>query len=647
VRIHKLKQIPPNSRVCLYGIGAAGRNFKNYLRERRPDVTVVCFADSFKSGTMDGLPVLTPEQLQHQLQHQPDSVHQVLITSSAAVEIEKTLGQLGVTNYRIVAQKLISGTESPLFILLLPALCIAAVSWYALVRQSGNMLLLSACFPVFITTLAWRLVPLLTHSHRGSDAYYFLLSRREFLLKRKLPVTLPPYFTLENPVQDYPPGFTIFLAMLPRQLLERYYWVVSPVIDAFICTFIFIYCYHVTGNISSAFTATYIYVFSQAAGKETGTLTSRQLGVLFFVLAAISGERSLQGGDGVWLYLTLFSVSGMAMLLTHKLSTQAFFLMYLMTALWTGEYRFGLLVLLLPAGTALLTGGYYLKILRGHWDFISFWTKNRRFLGAHQVNDAPVYNNGREDLQPKDAVYQPGIASTLRFIKEYTAENLYVLLALWVLLPIGNTAAVPARILLLSFFCLFLWTVGVLSYVVPVFRGIGFGRQYGKYALPFGVILSAYLLTRPVYTYGVYIVLFHSFYSAVKYLRRSLENRPAGWDMTKLAGLFHYINTLDDPLIMSLPNNYNDLIAYKCNVRVLWGGHHTPTRKWGVVIPVLRAPVRELINTYGVTHVLLDQNYTTAQRIGIQGKTVWQQDRICLIQTCLLETDTEPAGGAK
>ncbi len=60
-RIYELDQIPTEARILIYGCGERGRDLRDALSELRPDVRVIGFGDSFKSGEQDGLPVMTPD----------------------------------------------------------------------------------------------------------------------------------------------------------------------------------------------------------------------------------------------------------------------------------------------------------------------------------------------------------------------------------------------------------------------------------------------------------------------------------------------------------------------------------------------------------------------------------------------------------
>jgi glycosyltransferase involved in cell wall biosynthesis len=59
--ISSYDDIPMNIKIALYGASDAGRLFRRRLQQYRPDVSVVCFIDSYKEGKYDGLDVFPIE----------------------------------------------------------------------------------------------------------------------------------------------------------------------------------------------------------------------------------------------------------------------------------------------------------------------------------------------------------------------------------------------------------------------------------------------------------------------------------------------------------------------------------------------------------------------------------------------------------
>jgi 2-polyprenyl-3-methyl-5-hydroxy-6-metoxy-1,4-benzoquinol methylase len=80
------------ARVCLYGAGGVGLGQKRLLNMLRPDVTVVAFADSVKTGLLDGVPIWSPAELAAA----QDRVDLTIVTSDAWDTIARTLAEHGV-----------------------------------------------------------------------------------------------------------------------------------------------------------------------------------------------------------------------------------------------------------------------------------------------------------------------------------------------------------------------------------------------------------------------------------------------------------------------------------------------------------------------------------------------------------------------
>src|SRR5919201_3795989 len=65
----------------------------------------------------------------------------------------------------------------------------------------------------------------------GVDTWYYLASAAAIRRQKQLPIRLPQYL-LHDPRESYPAVFTLFLALLPPDWLRRYFWLLSPLIDA-------------------------------------------------------------------------------------------------------------------------------------------------------------------------------------------------------------------------------------------------------------------------------------------------------------------------------------------------------------------------------------------------------------------------------
>jgi len=98
--LQTLSDLPFNSRVCLYGAGEVGISLFLLLREQRPDVKVVCFVDSYKSGERHGITIIPPDVLPVR----SADYDLVVITSLVfAEQIKQTLAALEVKHYCFVS----------------------------------------------------------------------------------------------------------------------------------------------------------------------------------------------------------------------------------------------------------------------------------------------------------------------------------------------------------------------------------------------------------------------------------------------------------------------------------------------------------------------------------------------------------------
>lgn len=59
--LNSLAEIPQGAILAVFGAGETGQEFVRRLRMLRPDVELRCFVDSFREGTIDGIPVMHPE----------------------------------------------------------------------------------------------------------------------------------------------------------------------------------------------------------------------------------------------------------------------------------------------------------------------------------------------------------------------------------------------------------------------------------------------------------------------------------------------------------------------------------------------------------------------------------------------------------
>ena len=101
--LNSLDDLPQGLRVCLYGAGETGNCFKKILDEKRKDVCVVYFIDSFRSGEENGTKVINIRDI---AQYKND-FDCIIVTSVFWNQIENMLKQLEIDNYYILSNYLL------------------------------------------------------------------------------------------------------------------------------------------------------------------------------------------------------------------------------------------------------------------------------------------------------------------------------------------------------------------------------------------------------------------------------------------------------------------------------------------------------------------------------------------------------------
>lgn len=111
-QLEDLQDLPQGCRVVLYGAGEFGVAFARFLRRNRPDVQLVCFADSFKTGQSEGLPVLSPRALAHEVLAEEAAV-KVIVTAGDLPTVYATLQGVGIRRFETVGPLLRLAANAP------------------------------------------------------------------------------------------------------------------------------------------------------------------------------------------------------------------------------------------------------------------------------------------------------------------------------------------------------------------------------------------------------------------------------------------------------------------------------------------------------------------------------------------------------
>ena len=457
-----------------------------------------------------------------------------------------------------------------------------------------------------------RVKPLWAHRYWGVDAYYFLLCVEAFRKRKRIPIILPPYYRLENQEQWYPPGFTVFLWLFPERFLKKYYWALSPAVDCLIIAVLYTVTYLATDNMWLAGLGGLLYAINLAAITECLALTSRQLGslLLAFVFLSLFGFVNYQN----YFLLGLFLLSGFILLMTHKMSTQLlWFVLPVMTLIfWDATYILGAVAIV--ALTFLLSGGFYVKVLRAHGDILSFWNRNWRNLGAHQVNSSPVY--GDEERDDPERYFAKGLKGLYHSFRRLGA-NVSVVMLIFPVIFYPQLSLFDRQ---MFWWVILVYALAALTLLVPQLRFLGEGPRYLKMAvLPVSyltVVSLSYDWHISSYYYpllGICIVA--SIWLYIKISRSFTRSRKSSLDSSFKQIIDFLLNEKETGVIACIPCDMADSIAYHCRRSVLWGTHNYSLRQAEPFFPVLRKPLEFFISKYGLSRLIIDSNYVSPESL--------------------------------
>lgn len=465
-----------------------------------------------------------------------------------------------------------------------------------------------------------RIVPIWSQRYRGSDAYYFLLTAEYLREQKKLPLVLPDYYLLDIQEQWYPPGFSVFLALIPESILKKYHWLVSPVLDLINLTLLLILVGSVTGSGLAVLIAGATYVFTLTLLLEGINLNSRFLGNLQITIALVSLDLFLKYQQYWLLGLCLLAVA--LILFTHKMAFQFF---WVLAGLASIAYASWLPVSLLLATmflAFLISGGYYFKILRSHCDIVSFWNKYWSALGAHQVYDSLLYRQEQKTGLQKNMrlanldfwpgmkfliVHQPFIAPLLMLLGgQYSGilssgSGLY---ALWFMSGI---------------------VAFLLTTYVNKLKLFGEGYKYLKFtAFPGAFLLGTALYRAESGTSRLLLIIWAAVIAAIiviliyKYRHGWFERDDSALnkDSQEMIDFLRSHPELDN--ILCLPTNICDAIVYHARKHVLWGTHHYLfNERVQDFYPLLKYPLEFYVNKYKIQCFVINKSYADPKDLGL------------------------------
>jgi hypothetical protein len=460
----------------------------------------------------------------------------------------------------------------------------------------------------------------------GVDTWYYLASAAAIRQQRRLPIRLPQYLLHER-TESYPAVFPLFLAALPQAWLNRNFWLVSPIIDAVQLLLLYLLSFRLTDSVLAAGTAGLIYAVTPQLISETRNLNGRAFASLLQTVAMVTLLRSVIPSVGPTAALVgpgdnkLWVVSVVLIAILYNTHTSTTIALLVSTAVLSAVFHEPRFILAGLAGlplAILLSGGYYLRVIRNHLHAARFWLRNVHLTRAHQVEDSPLFRGPSARSGRSGGLYRSYPALLARVL----GENPFIV-AMLVTLPPANIWGAH----------MWWWAVAILAWsLLTTFAGplriLGPGFHYMKASVfPSAYALSVTVNIQEGAVSVVGLALLASLiasFGALAYFYRVMARRQTEHTAQTPPDLMQaaeYLKGLPGHNVLVLPSMYADYVAYNADKAVVWGGHSGDLRKFEEFYPVLRQPLTYFFERYMVDYLLLDLAYTSPERLGLDDET--------------------------
>ena len=477
--------------------------------------------------------------------------------------------------------------------------------------------------PVFVLTMfclvagvAARSVSVRLQSMSAVDHHYWIQVASTLRARRQIPVDLGDKYLLEDSRQYYPPGFGYILSFLPPDFLRSSRAVlVVQAVDITLALITSAYVYWRFESLLASLLSGAVVLLSPGLVAYNFQLTSRSFGNLFLTSTVFSQLAAIEtaGPASFCWWAVSFLLAGLTVV-THKMSTQLLVVLVAGLSLLPNpsSTRF-LIVLTFPAAvvvSSLLCGRHFhLNQWRAHADIVSFWNRNWRVIGCHQLKNSPIY--GDVDSHHPDRLHSPGFNGVFkRFLRiiGYQPAGIPCLVA---------AAWLSEREVFVWLSCVYLASFAT-TFVNPL-KCLGSGHLYvfGG-AAPIGVAGAALCEMKP--NYGFSLVLLMLIANSVAICR-------ALWlvqvrSRTSENGLDEAIEHLrsHNGVISVMPCSFAERIAAETDGSVLWGGHSLGFKKLEPYWPVMKVPFRTIVDEYQVEWLLINRHWSEG------AGSLWQEE---------------------
>lgn len=466
-------------------------------------------------------------------------------------------------------------------------------------------MLIAGLIAVFALAAGLRWVPVALAPQGAGVDHWFWKSYVEALRRdRVFPPVLPQYMLDEK--QWYPPLFGLLLARLPQSTLDRWSPHIAIAIDlARMGLLVGVAAWQSDADPTVLLIAALIYATTPIQISYNIQLNPRGLAAIMLDVLLVSLLWAMTRPGPWWVWAVVVALGGL-ILLTHKMTTQ---LMVFVLAGTAAIYSRPELLLLLPAwfsAAMIMSRGFYWKILLAHVEIIQFWHLNWRWIGADLLRESPIYGDGRYERAEK--LHKSGLRGLVwhGFIMfGFNPAAWIACLLVYERLFAASAVLIYPTPLLVWLVLPFLWAI-LTSVVNPLKRfGAGYLYVYNTSLMASLVLALTYRYTRAPELSMTFLLLAVSLnlVGVGIYCRQFLRNKRTRVD----EGLDHMLDRLRElprGVVMCLPVNWCEVVAYKTGQPVLWGGHGLGFNKLQPTWPRLLMPIKDVVATYSVKYFL-------------------------------------------
>lgn len=463
----------------------------------------------------------------------------------------------------------------------------------------------------------------LSPSGAGVDHWFWKAYIEKYKQDRIFPPVLPQYILDEH--QWYPPLFPLLMTYLPEITMSSYSRLVAIFIDMLRLIVLICLIYLLTdGNLLAVFICGLIYATTPILVSYNIQLNPRGLAALFLDILIALLLWYYFANAPAWIWLTVIFVSAL-ILLTHKMTTQLLWFLCLCSGIISQDWK---VLALIPASivTALIISrGFYFKVVRAHWDIITFWNRNWPWLGAHPISESSVY--GEKNYESDGKQHKKGLTGIIKHISFLLAYNPSAWLIFFIKVLTGTykvtAGALPtvSGVMLNTNLSMFYWLFLLLAFMllfalltvfVPFMRCLGMGYLYlYNAAFPAALLwgVAFYVSVRDKILWLEFILCLTLSVTCIIVFYRHLKESKTKRVDEKFDEALGYLKQCSKGTVMCLPMQWYDVVAYKTGQPVLYGAHGFGFELIEPVFPRLMITLQEAVNRYDIRYLLTLKGY--------------------------------------